>query len=473
MAGVLAGMLLLDIHKVAIAIPALERSLDPGPTGIQLVHAAYVVTFALTLIPSGQLGDRGNRLVLIGVGLTLYLAASALCTFAPAIEWVILGRAILGVAAGILMPQAMGLVQSLFSGTERGRAFGVYGVCVSLTTSIGPSLGGLLIWFGGEEHGWRGVFFLNLPIGIALSIAALVLLPPLRAELLPDGGRTNQSDFLGLTLVGGAIVMFLAPFILTTGRPSDPSWRWLLLILSIAFGIGAALRSRARGRAGLGTAIDFQLLSLRSLRNGVLISLTWFAAGPAFTLGLLVYLQATLGLNAFVAGLLMLPSAVSSAAGAALGGRFVNRHGRRVTILGMCISAVGMILSALSLNLPLAGVLIAIPALQLLTGFGGGLVVSPNHAQTLADVPRDKGGAASSLGQLAQRMSNSAGVALASVALFVPIYGAGLTLDTAPAGLALSATHATMLVALGFMAVALTIAFTDRRRQRSAGRTEQ
>lgn len=469
MAGVLAGMLLLDLHKVSIAIPALERSLHPGPTGIQLVHSSYVLAFALTLLPAGRLGDRGGRSRLIGIGLALYLAASALCTFAPGIELVIAGRAALGVAAGILMPQAMGLVQSLFSGEERGRAFGVYGVCVSLATALGPSVGGLLVWLGGDVHGWRGVFALNLPVGVALAVSAAILLPRLRDELAPSPSAVPHKggDAVGLAVFGAAIVLVLAPFILTTGRPGDPVWRWLLVLPAAALAVVFVARSRERGRAGRGTVIDVTLLQLPSLRNGVLISLTWFATGPAFVLGLTVYLQTAVGLNALAAGMLQLPSAAASALGAALGGRHVARQGRRLTIIGMLLSAGGMLASTACLGLPLVGIFVAIPLLQLVIGFGGGLVVSPNHAQTLADVPRDRGGAAGSLGQLAQRVSNSVGVSLAAVAFFTPIYGSGATLDSAAPAVTLAAAHAATAVSLCFLALALTVALVDRHRQRS------
>src|ERR1043165_847480 len=143
--GTTAGFLLLDIHKVSIAVPSIERALHPGPAGIQLIQAAYVVCFAVTLVPAGRIGDAGRRRALAFTGLYLYLAASVLCAVAPTAGWVIAGRALLGVAAGLLMPQMMGIVQQLFTKAERGRAFGVYGMCVSLATALGPSLGGLLV----------------------------------------------------------------------------------------------------------------------------------------------------------------------------------------------------------------------------------------------------------------------------------------------------------------------------------------
>jgi len=463
--GVTAGMLLLDIHKVTIAIPAIERALGAGPVWIQLVSAAYVVCFAVTLVPAGRLGDGGRRIQLVQVGLALSLAANLVCALAPTAPVLVLGRALLGVSAGLLMPQMMGLVQQLFAPAERGRAFGTYGVCVSLATALGPSLGGLLVttpWLG-----WRGVFVLTLPVVLALIVAAVVLLPPVtRAQPARRGGI--DLDVLGLTLGSVALVLLLVPLIFTTGRPSDVDARWFAIPPAVVLGALFVGRSRRRVAAGRSAVISPDLLRIASFRTGVLVSLTWFASGPALNLGLMIYLQEAEGLSAFTTGLLLLPSAATSVLGAQLGGRLVQTRGRLLTLTGMLcvlVSVVGTLAVLLS-GLTLAAVVVAVPLLQLLNGLGGGLVVSPNHSMTLQDVPRDQGSAASSIGQLGQRVANSLGVATASMAYYAVVYGAGTTLAGASVALHATALTRSTLVALGFLLAALLVVALDLRRTR-------
>ncbi|MET0132226.1 MAG: MFS transporter, partial [Kibdelosporangium sp.] len=466
--GSTAGFLLLDIHKVSIAIPSIERALRPGPAGIQLIQAAYVFCFAVTLIPAGRIGDAGRRLTLTYAGMYLYLAASVLCAIAPSAGFVIAGRAVLGVAAGLLMPQMMGIVQQLFAAPERGKAFGVYGMCVSLSTALGPSLGGLLVTT--PLLGWRGVFVMNVPVGVAMLVAAHLLLPPVGRDQIGReqiGRRRPDIDVAGLAFASIALVALLTPFIFTTGRPTDVDARWLALVPAVGLAALFVARSRRRVAAGRSGVIDPGLLRIPSFRNGVLVSLTWFAAGPGIALGLTIYLQEARDFTPFVAGLVMLPSSATSVLGAWLGGRYVVRLGRVLTGTGMLLVLVSTLgtLVLLHSDLSAAAVLAGIPALQLVQGLGGGLVVSPNHSMTLMDVPATQGSAASAIGQLGQRISNSMGVATASMAYYSTIYGAGFTLTDAPGSLHRDALDGSTLVACLFLCVALTIVLVDLRRQ--------
>jgi MFS family permease len=461
--GSTAGFLLLDIHKVSIAVPSIERALHPGPAGIQLIQAAYVVCFAVTLVPAGRIGDAGRRLALTYTGMYLYLAASVLCAIAPTAGLVIAGRALLGVAAGLLMPQMMGIVQQLFGKAERGKAFGVYGMCVSLATALGPSLGGLLVTT--PLLGWRGVFVLNVPIGVAILVAAHALLPAVGRH---QGDRSRPDiDLAGLAYASLALVALLSPFIFTTGRPGDVDARWLALVPAAGLAMLFVARSRRRVAAGRSGVIDPDLLRIRSFRNGVLVSLTWFAAGPGFALALTIYLQEARGISPFLAGLVMLPSSATSVLGAWLGGRHVVRLGRVLTGTGMLLVLVSTLgtLALLHTGLSAVAVLAGIPALQLVQGFGGGLVVSPNHSMTLTDVPATQGSAASAIGQLGQRISNSMGVATASMAYYSTIYGGGFSLTDAPVPLHRDALDRATVVACLFLSAAITVVLVDLRRR--------
>lgn len=457
--GLAAGMLLLDIHKVSLAIPRIERSLGAGPTGIQLVSAAYVVLFAVTLVPAGRIGDHGHRLLLTRLGLWGCLVAAALCSLAPGIEVLVLGRALAGISAGLLMPQLLGIVQHLYRAEERGRAFGRYGVCVSLATALGPSVGGLLMVV--PVLGWRGVFALNLPIFAVLLIATERVLA--RTGPLDGGRRRPDVDWAGLALGSAFLVLVLLPLVLTTGRPGDPGARWLALVPAVALLAAFVAHSRRVAAAGRAGIIDARLLTVPSFRSGVLVSLTWFASGPGVNLAVLVYLQAARDLSPFEVGLMMLPSSLTSVLGAHLGGRFVDRWGRALTVTGILVTLVGV---SGTVGLVAAGastlvLVVAVPALQLLSGLGGGLVVSPNHTMTLQDIPRDRGSAAGAIGQLGQRIANSLGVSTASMVYYSPIYGSGRTLATATEEMHRHALYGAVAVAVTYLVAALAVVLRD------------
>lgn len=468
-----SGMMLLDLHKGTIAIPSIEAALRPGPVGLQLILSAYAVSFAVALVPFGVLGDRLRRSTLMVWGLLGYLVFSALAAFAPGIEVLVVARALMGVAAGVLVPQSLGIVQMAFAAasSERAKAFALYGSFVSVATGLGPSLGGLLITLGGPAHGWRWIFGMNLPIGVVLLLGAALVVRQLdpgspRRRDVAAPRRESSFDWIGLTMLTGGLVCLLLPFILTTGRPDDPPARWLLIAVFAALCVGLVLSTRARMRRGAPTIIDVALLRIASFRNGVLLSLLWFASGAGFSLALGIHLQSGRGLTPFSAGLVLLPSAIGAVVGSQVGGRLVTQWGRGLTLAGMALSMCTMVAVVGLLHLG-DDVMAAIAALTFLSGIGGGFVVSPNHTQTLMDVPADKGSSAGSLGQLAQRVSNSLGVAATSMAVYAVVYGTGFSLSTAPRAVHVAALDQATLVALGFLVAAAAVALGDWRRQRA------
>ena len=144
-----AALTILDLSKVNVGLPSIERSLGAGPTALQLIVAGYALAFGLSLVPSGRLGDLKSRRLMFVIGLSSFTVASVLCAIAPTVELLVAARILQGVAAGIQMPQVLGLIQQLFQGRERGRAFGLFGAVIGVSTAFGPTIGGLLIAVGG------------------------------------------------------------------------------------------------------------------------------------------------------------------------------------------------------------------------------------------------------------------------------------------------------------------------------------
>jgi MFS family permease len=165
-------MIFIDVSIVNVALPSLQQGLGASSAELSWVVAGYALTFGLFLVPGGRLGDARGRRRMFFAGLIAFAASSVLAGLAP-VAWVlVLARLLQGAAGGALNPQILGLIQTMFSGRERGSAFGIFGAVNASSTAIGPLIGGLLIALGGPDVGWRFVFLVNLPFGIAALVFA-------------------------------------------------------------------------------------------------------------------------------------------------------------------------------------------------------------------------------------------------------------------------------------------------------------
>jgi MFS family permease len=414
-----AAITILDLTKVNVALPVIETALNAGPTELQLIVSGYILTFGLVLVPAGRLGDLRSRRALFIIGLSLFLLTSLGCALAPNAQVLLVFRLLQGVAAGIQMPQVLGLIQQLFVGAERGRAFGIFGATISIATALGPTLGGLLIALGGEADGWRLIFWINVPLALIVIALAAWMLPSTRTR----SHRRLDLDPVGIVLFGLAVLAFLWPFLFTTGSPDDDPRRWWFLVACVVF-IALFLlwerRYAARGRLPL---IPFSVFRAGSFRNGVMVSAAYFAAGPAmFLLGTL-YLQTGLGLAPVFAGMVTIGFAVASAYSSYLGGALVNRLGRPLVVwglLGLLVSVGGLVLTVLFT--PPEWTAWVMTAVMVVGGFAAGLVISPNQTLMLADIPVRQGGVAGSIGQLGQRIGTAVGTAVALALFYATVY---------------------------------------------------
>lgn len=462
--ALISGAIIIEMTKLNLALPSIEIGLNAGPTGLQLVAAGYIMAFALSLIPSGWLGDRGHQRSMMLIGLGIYTAASTAATFTASIELLVLWRIIQGCAAGMVVPQCLATVQRLFSGADRARAFGYYGIAISVAVAAGPLVGGLLTSAGGERDGWRWAFGMNIPLGILLLVLTLLIVPK-----LSNSGTRRSLDGLGLVLLGFALLLALTPIVLTTGRAGDDPRRWWLLALALAPAIAFVLWERYLARSGRTPLLDPALLRLPSFRNGVGIALTWFTGSTGMSLVLVLLLQLRFELGPAAAGLLTLPAALAGALSAWIAARFVMAHGRTVTVIGSAIAIVGTVATlVVALTLTPATAIVCIALTQVFVGFGSGMIFSPNHTMTLADVPKSSVSMAGSLSQLAQRVGSSIGVAVSAAIFFGIVFGATHQLHGASPAVYNSAFLACTLFSVVLMCAVVFLALSDRRRQRGA-----
>jgi len=414
-----AAITILDLSKVNVALPSIEAAFGSGSTELQLIVSGYVLTFGLLLVPMGRLGDQRSRRTLFIVGLSLFTLTSLVCALAPNTTVLLVARLIQGVAAGIQMPQVLGLIQQLFQGKERGRAFGLFGATIGVATAFGPTLGGLMIALGGPTDGWRWTFWINIPLGlIAIALAVWVLPPTRKSSRAP-----LQLDPVGVGLFALTIVALMWPFLFTTGSPSDNPQRWWLLVVFVLFAAAFFAWERRYAASGRDPLIPFSLFSVSSFRNGSILQAAYFAAIPSLFLLTTLYLQSGLGVEPVFAGMVSIGFALASAVSSWIGGNIVARFGRPVVVWGLVLVLVcvaGLVVTALYVPDSITPYVMA--GVMVIGGVGGGLVIAPNQTLTLADIPVKQGGLAGSVGQLGQRIGTAVGTAIALALFYATIY---------------------------------------------------
>lgn len=459
-----AAITILDMTKVNVALPSIGEVLDAGSTELQLIVSGFVLTFGLALVPMGRLGDQRSRRTLFVVGLSLYTLTSVACALAPTAETLLVARLLQGVAAGIQMPQVLGMAQELFQGRERARAFGLFGATIGIATAFGPTLGGLLIALGGPTDGWRLIFWMNVPLCLIAIGCALWLLPETRTR----SPRPVQLDPIGVLLFGLSVVSLMWPFLFTTGAPTDNPARWWLLVAFALFAsafIAWERRYAARGRNPL---VPLGLFRISSYRNGTLLQTAYFTAAPAMFLVTTLYLQIGLGLEPVYAGMVSIGFALASAVTSWIGGNLVSTHGRAVVVWGLVavlLSAGGLVLVAMYSSPAWTPYLAA--AVMTVGGAGGGLVIAPNQALTLADIPVKQGGLAGSVGQLGQRIGAAVGTAVALSLFYATIYRESGTHDDL---VVFHDAYAFGMLAVGVsLALAFLVSIVDLTARRSRG----
>jgi len=438
---VVGFMGVLDLSIVAVALPAIKEDLGASPAEAQWVISGYALTFGLALVPAGRLGDAFGRRRLFLLGLAGFTLGSAAAGAAPTVGLLIAARLAQGLAAGFLGPQNTGLIQQLFRGGERGRAFGLYGATLALSSTVGPLVGGLILALAAGPGGWRWIFYVNVGIGAVAFVLAL--------RLLPKGGlgKPGYLDGIGAVLLGAGALALLFPLVQAESGGLVRLW-WLFPVAIAVFAAFAAWERRV-ARTGRQPVFDPRLVTeTRGFVGGLAVGTAYFIGFGGIWVLFAIFFQTGLGYSPLQSGLAVMPFALGSAAAAVVAGRLVERHGRGVTVLGLCtfilgLSATGVVLGFVP---PEQAGWAAGPAL-LLAGMGSGCVVSPNITLTLGNVPVGLAGAAGGGLQSAQRFGTAIGTAVLP-GLFYVVLGtsdgdfsvalmAGLAVSVFFAGLAL------------------------------------
>jgi EmrB/QacA subfamily drug resistance transporter len=436
----------LDTSIANAGLPALARAFTASFQAIQWVVLAYLLAITSLIVGVGRLGDMAGRRRLLLFGIGLFTAASLLCGVAPTLWFLIAARAVQGLGAAVMMALTLASVGETVPKEKTGSTMGLLGTMSAVGTTLGPSLGGLLI----AGFGWRSIFLVNVPLGIANYLLAQRFLPPDRQR-----PATEQSGFdlrgtliLALTLAAYSLAM-------TSGRPTFGATSIALLLAAAA---GAILFVRAEVNA------PSPLLRLEMFHNrGLNASLGMSALVSTVVMSTLVvgpfYLSGGLGLSASLVGLVLSVGPLAAALAGVPAGRLVDRFGaRRMTFAGLSGMAAGCLaLSWLPSGLGVAGYLAPIACMT--TGYA--LFQAANNTAVMTDAGQEQRGVISGMLSLSRNLGLITGAA-AMGAVFSLATGVPNVTTASPQALA-TGLRITFGVAALLMLGALAIALGARR----------
>lgn len=406
----------LDGTIVNIAIPAIRADLGASAIAVQWMVVGYSTAFAMLLVSGGRLGDVfGYRRMFLG-GMLGFTLASALCGLAATPTQLIVARLIQGATAACMGPQVLALVQILYAPYERVKALSLFGILGGLTAVLGPVIGGALIEADVAGLGWRAIFLINLPIGVAGMIAAW--------RLLPAGG---SPDRLRIDWVGnGIVIVLLGALVVPLVEGHALGWPlWCIALLAATLPLGMALVGHLRRRmASTGSAlVDPAMFREVSFASGLLASLVFAVAGGGFLLVLTLVLQVGLGLDPLRAGMVHIPFAVGVGFGISLiGRRVLPRLGRNVLALGAGTMALGV--AGVGIVVANGSGLVGLCGTLFVAGLGMGTCAGPLSAIALARTDIRHAGAAGGALKTVQQLGNAGGAATIGTLFFVVADGA-------------------------------------------------
>jgi len=392
-----AFMLLLDITVVSVALPSIQRELHASLSDLQWVSAAYSLVLAALLLPAATLGDRLGRRRLFLVGMVIFTLGSLACAVAPTALALNLFRALQGVGGATLFATATPLLRAEFSGAALARALGAFGATLGFATAIGPLAGGLLT----DTLGWRSIFFVNLPIGVAAFAVGAVRL---RESRNPAGGR---ADWVGTALITVALTALM--FALIRGNTlgwASPTIVTLFATAAVAF-TGFAIYEL---RIAAAPMADLRLFRRRSFSATGFVAFAISVTVIGMIIYLSLYIQNTLGYSPVQAGLRFLPLSLASFVAALVTGRLIGKVPMRV-LLGSAMVAAAAGLASMAHLTATSTWLVLVPG-YILAGIGLGITSTALASAALAAVEPARAGMAAGLVNTLRQVGTATGVAV-------------------------------------------------------------
>jgi EmrB/QacA subfamily drug resistance transporter len=409
-------MILLDGTIVNIAIPHIQSYYDTTYSNIEWVMNAYILAFAVLLVPMGRFGDLWGRRKLFLAGMVLFTLGSLACGLAPNIYLLIVFRVLQGIGGAAMMPSTLSIIATVFAPERRGAAMGVWGGVSGVASGLGPVLGGIIIQYitwPSVDGSWRWIFLVNIPVGIVGVLLTLRLVPESK-----NPTAVQSLDVPGIGLLTASL--FCLTFALIEGQ--NYGWTSATILGLFAGAVVAFLLFFWREHRVSQPLIDFSLFRSLNFAAGNATGLLLSAAmmGAFFTIP--IFLQSVLGFSAIKAGLVMAPMSIIIIFAAPLAGILSDRLGSKwIVAAGMFLLAVGLAW--------MAGLIPGVEKIHpattsgslivpfLISGIGIGFAVAPVTSAVMATAPRDRVGNASGVLSTMRQVGSLMGIAILGAVL--------------------------------------------------------
>jgi EmrB/QacA subfamily drug resistance transporter len=406
----------LDAMIVQIAIPSIARDLHAGGAALELLIAGYAVGYGVLLITGGRLGDIHGRKRMFLVGMTAFTIASVLCSVAPNAIALVIARIVQGITASLVLPQVLASIRVGFNGDERRRAFGIMGLVIGIAAASGQLIGGVLIGSDLWGLGWRLVFLVNLPVGIAAVAFGLSLLDESRVP------SATKLDLRGVLLSALGLGCLLAVFIGLRPLGLAPAAILLVVALPIlALFVAHETRFEQTGHAPL---LSIRLIRVPFFVTGALLAFLVYAGMAPYYFSFAVFLQFGTGRTPLEAAYVLTPISAAFAIVSLIAPRLAHRHGRRVLQWGGLVYLAACIVLALQFftapgftTLGRPSILALMPAL-LVIGAAQGFILTPLVNTILGMLPETHAGMAAGVIATMQQLGVAFGVAIVGIILF-------------------------------------------------------
>ncbi|KQX72491.1 MFS transporter [Aeromicrobium sp. Root472D3] len=388
-----SGMSFLDGSIVGLALPSMRSDLEAGAAGVQWIVNGYTLMLAALILVGGSLGDRLGRRRVFVAGVVLFAAASVLCAAAPTLEVLVASRGLQGVGAALLTPGSLAIISASFAPEDRGSAIGLWSGLAGVTTAIGPLVGGWLV----DTTGWRGIFWINVPLAVAVVWLAVRHVPE-------TTGEDDPIDYVGAALTALGLAA------LTYGLV-DGSWLWGAVgaVLMVVF----VLHQRVTPHA----LVPMQLFADRVFTAANICTFAIYGALAASSFLLVQQLQYVSGFSPLVAGMASVPMTIIMLLFSSRAGALGTRIGPRLPLtIGPLVAAAGLLLM-LRIGDDASFVTDVLPA-SIVFGIGLTVLVAPLTTAVLAAAPMQQTGIASGINNAVSRTAS-----LLAVAAIPPIAG--------------------------------------------------
>ena len=434
----------LDVTIVNVALPTIKIDFNAQLAGLQWIMDAYTLVLASFLMLAGSTADRLGRRRIFRTGLLLFTIGSLACSLAPSLGWLVAARVVQALGGSMLNPVAMSIITNTFTeAKDRARAIGVWGAVFGLSMALGPVIGGALV----SAVGWRAIFWVNVPVGIAALVLTTLFVPESKAP------RARRFDPVGQILVIVTLASATSAIIEGPRRGWGSGLIIGLFVLAAVAVVGLVGYENRRAEP----LIDPRFFRSTPFAGATVIAVCAFLCLSGFLFLNALYLQDARGYSAVHAGLLTLPMAGASLLFSPYSGRLVASRGPRLPLIGasLCLIAAAVIMATFTPTTSLLVVALA----YVLMGVGFGLVNAPITNTAVSGMPRTQAGVAAAVASTSRQVGSSLGVA---------VFGSILA-----SGAFIHASHVCWWLAVGCAVIIglLGIITTGRAAKASAART--